>query len=284
MKKLLSLVFALQLAAFAAAAPPTAGSVEKLLVAMDAQKVALAVQKQLNAAMKSGMEQAFKNQTLSPDAQQIADSLRKKITANIGDDLSWDNLKPIYVQVYTETFTQEEIDGLVAFYQSPAGQAYVAKVPTVMQKTMVIMQQRIGPVMARMQQSIREAQQQAAALQRSKAGAGSASVDPTSLADMDTIVDISHTTVQPMAKFQARPQFPFELRKKGLSGQAIILFVVRIDGTVSNLEVVSATDPQFGDAALAAVSKWLFRPAQVDGKPVNCRMEVPIVFTLNQNS
>ena len=34
-------------------------------------------------------------------------------------------MKDRYVQVYRETFSQEEIDGLIAFYQTPVGQYFV---------------------------------------------------------------------------------------------------------------------------------------------------------------
>lgn len=38
-------------------------------------------------------------------------------------------VRPELVKVYTETFTAEEIDGLLAFYETPAGKASVTKIP-----------------------------------------------------------------------------------------------------------------------------------------------------------
>ena len=70
-------------------------------------------------------------------------------------------MRPVYIQIYQESFTQEEIDGMIAFYQSPAGAAFVRKMPVVMEKSMRIMQVRIAPMMERMKavmaQSIAEA-------------------------------------------------------------------------------------------------------------------------------
>jgi hypothetical protein len=34
----------------------------------------------------------------------------------------------------------------------------------------------------------------------------------------------------------------------------------------------------FGDAAMAAIAKWRFRPAEVKSQPVPCRMSVPFYF------
>jgi hypothetical protein len=57
----------------------------------------------------------------------------------------------MYVRVYQKTFTQQEIDGMLAFYKTPAGQAVISKMPAAMQNTMNEMQQLMGPVMQKMQ-------------------------------------------------------------------------------------------------------------------------------------
>lgn len=66
--------------------------------------------------------------------------MRTKVIAIMKKEVSWDVLRPQYVQVYGETFDQEEIDGLVAFYSSEAGQAFVNRMPALLQKTMTIVQ------------------------------------------------------------------------------------------------------------------------------------------------
>jgi protein TonB len=97
------------------------------------------------------------------------------------------------------------------------------------------------------------------------------------------VYDVSKVTVPPVPTFQARPRYPFELRKAGRGGQGVTLFTVATDGTVKDAMIVQATDVRFGEAALEAVRKWRFRPAQLNGVVVNCRMMVPIVFTLNED-
>ena len=44
--------------------------------------------------------------------------------------MTWDKLRPLYVRIYQESFTQEEIDGLIVFYESPAGIAFVERWPS----------------------------------------------------------------------------------------------------------------------------------------------------------
>jgi hypothetical protein len=65
-------------------------------------------------------------------------------------------MKKILVPSYSETFSQEEVDGLIAFYQSPAGKAYVEKMPTLLQKTMGQMQQFMGPFVQKAQAASQE--------------------------------------------------------------------------------------------------------------------------------
>ncbi|RYD75034.1 MAG: DUF2059 domain-containing protein, partial [Verrucomicrobiaceae bacterium] len=57
---------------------------------------------------------------------------------------------------YQKSFTQEELDGIIAFYKTPAGVALVKKMPVVMQQTMIAMQQLMGPLMKRVETSIKE--------------------------------------------------------------------------------------------------------------------------------
>ena len=40
---------------------------------------------------------------------------------------------------------------------------------------------------------------------------------------------------------------------------------------------------EFESAAVQAVSKWKFKPGRKGGRAVNTHMQVPIVFTLNED-
>ncbi len=54
-----------------------------------------------------------------------------------------DKIRPQLVTLYSETFSAEEIDGILAFYQSPAGHALLEKTPVIMSKTMALMMPEI---------------------------------------------------------------------------------------------------------------------------------------------
>ena len=60
---------------------------------------------------------------------------------------------------------QDEIDGVIKFYKSAAGQAYVKKLPLVMQNVMREMQGLLQPVQEKMMAIQRESLQELKALQ-----------------------------------------------------------------------------------------------------------------------
>ena len=65
---------------------------------------------------------------------------------------SWENMKPMFVEIYAEVFTTEELNDIIAFYESPQGQKFVAKQPELMQVTM----QKMRGVMAEMMPEIQK--------------------------------------------------------------------------------------------------------------------------------
>jgi TonB family protein len=79
--------------------------------------------------------------------------------------------------------------------------------------------------------------------------------------------------------FGAAPDYPPELKKANLKGQAIISVRIGANGDVYDPFVKSATDPAFGDEALRAVRIWRFLPKVKDDYPVETKVEIPIVFS-----
>ena len=137
------------------AAPPSDSSIEQMMNVLQVQKMLDQMMTQMDAGMRTGMEQGLQQSMrgkTTTDAQkvQIAE-LQKKISGIIKGELSFAKMKDIYLQVYRETFTQDEINSIIAFYSSPAGKAMVEKVPVAMQKAGLLMQGRIEPMTQKLQ-------------------------------------------------------------------------------------------------------------------------------------
>ncbi|MFT3869568.1 MAG: energy transducer TonB [Nibricoccus sp.] len=81
---------------------------------------------------------------------------------------------------------------------------------------------------------------------------------------------------------RVQPRYPADLKAARITGEAVISFVVDIDGSVKSVRVEKATDPAFGEAALAAVSAWEFEPGSKNGTPVACQLSLPLKFALHE--
>jgi len=96
------------------------------------------------------------------------------------------------------------------------------------------------------------------------------------------VFDISMLDQIPVARFQARPQYPFEMRRAGIAGEVVVDFIVDTNGDVQNAYALRSSQREFEAAAVQAVSKWKFKPGRKGGRDVPTHMQVPIVFTLNE--
>jgi hypothetical protein len=146
------------------AAPPSDQAIEQMMRVMQVEQMLNQMLTQTEAGMQTGMEQSLQQamQGKTPTDAQKAQlvEFEKKLSGILKDELSFAKMKDVYLQVYRETFTQEEITSIIAFYSSPAGKALVEKVPVAMQKASSLMQARIGPMTQRLQAMIEQFQKE----------------------------------------------------------------------------------------------------------------------------
>jgi len=156
-KKLFAMTVLSVFASLCQAEPPSEASVNTLL---DITKIKSIVDKMpatMEQPMRIMLRQAAADQNLSPEQKQTLDATAQKFLQIIGEEFSWEELKPIYIQIYMETFTQEEIDSLIAFYQTPTGSALVDKMPLIMQKASTLVLEKYRPLMQKFNEAIRQA-------------------------------------------------------------------------------------------------------------------------------
>ena len=67
----------------------------------------------------------------------------------------------------------------------------------------------------------------------------------------------------------ADPVFPYDRLISGDSGEASVEFTVTANGQISNLKVKSASEPEYGEALLAALASWQFEPGTHDEQGVD---------------
>jgi len=154
----------------AAASPPSEASVKQLLEATHARQLVDTMLTQMDGMMKNVMQQVTQGQPVPPQVQKIYDQSRTEVLSAMNDQFSWDKMEPMYVRVYQKSFTQAELDGILAFYKTPAGQAVINKMPVVMQNAMQEVQQMMGPMLQRIQRMQKDMMAQMQAEKGKKSG------------------------------------------------------------------------------------------------------------------
>lgn len=64
---------------------------------------------------------------------------------------------PASQNIYRAAFTQEEVNGMIAFYRTPAGAATINKMPIVLQKSNAALQGRLPALVQKMQAAMQRA-------------------------------------------------------------------------------------------------------------------------------
>lgn len=136
----------------AMAAPVSEGSVRQLLEVTQAQKLVDGMRMQVDKLMDNAIHDALKGKEPNVAQQQAIDTMKKKIVALLQAEISWGKLEPMYLRLYQESFSEEEVAGMLAFYKTPSGQAVIYKLPGLMHKTLLEVQKMTSGMSPQMQQ------------------------------------------------------------------------------------------------------------------------------------
>lgn len=91
------------------------------------------------------------------------------------------------------------------------------------------------------------------------------------------------TEAGPTYRRLSPPKYPQAAIDAKQQGNVLLKVLVATDGSVSQIEVESATVPGlFDQAAIDTVRKWQFNPGTKDGAPVPTWVQVPICFSLDE--
>lgn len=160
--KLFSCAAALLFSLQAQAEPATRATIEKFLQVTEAANM---------------MDQAYQNmdqmsaQMLSaggvdPKQAQQMQQYMEEVNALVRTELSWDKMEEPMIALYGNVFSEDELQDIIAFYQSEAGQKMLKRQPELMQGTMVMMQQQMQQLMPKMKALIEKQSKQRKAAQQ----------------------------------------------------------------------------------------------------------------------
>ncbi|MEC8887477.1 MAG: DUF2059 domain-containing protein [Pseudomonadota bacterium] len=161
MKKLLTAT-AMSIALFqpitAMAATATEASVKELLQVTESEQMLDQVSAQMDSIMSQSIQQVQKQQgePLTDAQVEVVHKYLKKIADVMAKGMTWSDLEPAMVKIYQDNFTQEDINGLIAFYKTPLGQKTIEKMPVVMQQSMAVGQNAMLKIMPELTEEMKD--------------------------------------------------------------------------------------------------------------------------------
>jgi hypothetical protein len=150
--KFLLLAFFLTTNAYAADGPASEASVKELLVVMQSKKMLEKTYENLEAMMKPALDQIKTGQPMNAQQRKIVDDIPVQMKALMQKELNWETMEPAMLAAYRQVFTEEEVRGMITFYQSPTGKVVVEKMPRVAQLTAASSQDRIKSMLPKLRQ------------------------------------------------------------------------------------------------------------------------------------
>ena len=130
--------------------------------------------------------------------------------------------------------------------------------------------------------------EEAKAAELAKAEAKASDVTAPADTTKNVVYDVTETMPQfpggqgvMMKYLAANIKYPASAVKAKKQGRVIVAFVIQKDGSVTNARIVRSVDPELDAEALRivkAMPNWT--PGTQDGKPVNVRYTIPVVFSL----
>jgi uncharacterized protein len=132
-KFLLAILLVASLPSFADESPPSEASIRELMGVTDMNALLDQVWSQMDGMMEQAMREGLGDTKLNAEQDKILAEFRQEMVKLLKDEMGWDKLEPTYLELYSKTFSQSEVDGMIAFYKSDTGKAVLAKLPLLMQ-------------------------------------------------------------------------------------------------------------------------------------------------------
>jgi len=107
--------------------------------------------RQVNAAAE---KLAGENPT--PEVKTKVANFEKAMSDKVENQVGWTAMKSAFTDIYAKTYTEPELDAILAFYKSPAGSAFLEKTPTVNRAASSLAQSKMNTLQPDLRASFEE--------------------------------------------------------------------------------------------------------------------------------
>jgi hypothetical protein len=93
------------------------------------------------------------------DQKAKIEDFKKQIAKSIDTNFAWTAIKPKVIDLFASNFTEEQLDAIIGFYETPAGAALLEKLPEINAQFSQIGTSALTNMSAEMQKSLKDLQQ-----------------------------------------------------------------------------------------------------------------------------
>lgn len=99
--------------------------------------------------------------------------------------------------------------------------------------------------------------------------------------DLGAPLRIGGDVKAPVLKERIEPVYPEAARKARMQGVVILEAIITAEGSVADVKVLKSINPLLDSAAERAVSRWVYKPATLNGRAVSVYLTVTVNFQLH---
>jgi uncharacterized protein len=127
--------------------------VHEILALMRMEETTNRLEQEQEAHLRATAEQELAGAKLDPDQRKSFEELQRKLI-HLRETTTWKAMEPKFVKLYSDAYSEEEIDAILLFYRSPAGRAMLAKAADLTEKSIAISQRSMAAVAPKIQEAI----------------------------------------------------------------------------------------------------------------------------------
>jgi TonB family protein len=233
---------------------------ERFLVVTDAEKM---MNEQMDQVLQVQLRRGPAMAQLLAPQQAI---MRKYMT--------YDAIKPDLIKAYTATYSESELNQIVAFYQTDLGRMMLERTPKIIELTRAATEARIKVAEPELREAIRRSitsqfsGPESDSAQRSNNTYFAFQVEKPA-APLDTSTTLA---------------YPASLKGTDIGGQVSVQFIVDTTGAIElgTTKVLRATNDIFAQAAREHLSEMRFSPAEKNGQKVKQLVQMTFRFEPSQ--
>jgi hypothetical protein len=112
---------------------PTVESIRELLAISKFDAILAELEKRQRDYIRTQLEQDAAKEMLNAKQQALRNEYNVKALSMVDDVLRWTRVEVMLVSAFQDSYSQLDVDALIAFYRSDSGRAVLAKVPQAVQ-------------------------------------------------------------------------------------------------------------------------------------------------------